>query len=138
MMTAKSDKFKVGEKFKGFFMKIIDNGSNATNSNKTLNTQASMPRSISMSSNDIPAIRNSNRVMTQNEMGELVLNGSTNSSCLHSKSQSQNHYDDAPISVSTTTISNPIMTSPSSARTSISSHSSPSPGPSPSPEHNCL
>lgn len=123
----------MGEKVKGFFMKIIDNSGNSSshkigNAENKLNSNiASMPRS--QSSNVSTDTSN----VTKADCSELVLNGSTNYN-LHSKT----NVNDSDSSKSVNVYSRPVSSSPGAAAKSLKlSSSSSSSGP--SPEHNnCL
>lgn len=134
---SKSDKVKMGEKVKGFFMKIIDNGSNSSSQrvgnaeNKFNSNTASMPRS--QSSNVSTDTSN----VTKADCSELVLNGSTNYNS-HSKSSYANTSETSSLKPARATIlSTAAVTAGKSIRTTSSSSSSSTSGP--SPEHNnCL
>lgn len=124
----------MGEKVKGFFMKIIDNGSNSSShkignaENKLNSNTASMPRS--QSSNVSTDTSNATRA----DCSELVLNGSTNYN-LHSKSYVSNNDSSKSVNV----FSKSTTTSPGAAARLLKSSSSSSTSSGPSPEqNNCL
>lgn len=133
----------MGEKVKGFFMKIIDNGSNSSSQrvgnaeNKLNSNTASMPRS--QSSNVSTDTSN----VTKADCSELVLNGSTNYNS-HSKSSYVNTSDtsspkSAIVHSRATSLNSAAAAAGKSIRQTSSSSSSSSSTSGPSPEHNnCL
>ncbi|CRK86239.1 CLUMA_CG000060, isoform A [Clunio marinus] len=113
---------KMGEKVKGFFMKIIDNGSSGSGSQKIANSENKVHNNTSTThrSTYIASSESSNGL--KDDSNELLLNGSTN---LHSKSYDSNN------SLLLGTASKTSLKPSSSSSSSLSS------GPSPD-HHNCL